>query len=220
MTALLRPFLFAKALYLDRKQRKRIEQLKAETLSKVEEVLDENIPTHLELGHRHAQAQDWLTLDLNLACDFFWDYRDGIPFPAESIDRLFSHRTLQQLSGQQVDFVFRECFRTLKPGGAFFFSVPDAEPFLRAYAEGRSFANAHHEAVWKPGWHDTGSCIDQVTYVAYGNGNAQFMFDQENVIHLCEKAGFNPTEWRSPDPEMDGAAPAANTLYVVARKPA
>lgn len=47
MTALLRPFLFVKALYLDRKQRKRIEQLETETLAKVEEVLDENVPIHL-----------------------------------------------------------------------------------------------------------------------------------------------------------------------------
>lgn len=207
MTALLRPFLFAKALYLDRKQRKRIEQLEAETLAKVEEVLDQDVPIHLELGHRHAQSQDWLSLDQNLACDFFWDYRNGIPFPAGSIDRLFSQRTLQQLSGQQLDFVLKECFRTLKPGGAFYFSVPDAEPYLRAYAEGRS---GHHN----------GRCIDQVIAVAYDNGYAQFMFDRDNVIHLCEKAGFSPTEGRPHDPQMDGAQQTANTLYVVARKPA
>ena len=219
MTVLLRPFLFAKALYLDRKQRKRIEQLQAETLAKVEKVLDANVPIHLELGHRHAQTRDWLTLDQNLACDFFWDYRDGIPFPTDSIDRLFSHRNLQQLSGQQLDFLLKECFRSLKPGGALFFSVPDAEPFLRAYAERRFFVDANDETVWKPGWHETGSCIDQVTYVAYCNGNAQFMFDRENVVHLCEKAGFRPTEMRSPDPQMDGPSPAANHLYVVARKP-
>lgn len=216
MTTLLRPFLFAKALYLDRKQRKRIEQLKAETLSKVEEVLDRDRPINLELGHQHAQDRDWLTLDLNLACDFFWDYRDGIPFPAESIDRLFSHRRLQHLSGQQVDFVLRECFRTLKPGGAFVFSVPDAEPSLRAYVEGRSMA----EAQPQNGGHPTGCRIDPVIAVAYGHGFAQFMFDRDNVLALCAKAGFAPTEWRSPDPGLDGSAPAANTLYAVARKPA
>jgi len=36
---------------------------------------------------------------------------------------------------QPLDFIFKECFQTLKPGGAFFFSVPGAEPFLRADAE-------------------------------------------------------------------------------------
>jgi SAM-dependent methyltransferase len=220
MTALLRPFLFAKALYLDRKQRKRIELLEAETLAKVEEVLNENVPIHLELGHRHARSNDWLTLDLNLSCDFFWDYRNGIPFPSDSIDRLYSDGHLQQLSGQQLDFVLKECFRTLKPGGTFLFSVPDAEPFLKAYAERRSLVDANNEAVWKPGWHESGSCIDQVIYVAYCNGNANYMFDRENVIHLCEKAGFHPTELRSPDPKIDGPEHPPHTLYLVARKPA
>lgn len=219
MTALFRPFLFAKALYLDRKQRKRIEQLEQETLARVDQILDEGVPIHLELGHTHTQSPGWHTLDLNLACDFFWDYRNGIPFPGASIEVLYSHDNLQRLSSQQLDYILKECFRTLKPGGALFFSVPDAEPFLKAYAEKHLFLDANHAGVWKPGWHETGSCIDQVNYVAYCNGHAQFMFDRENVVHLCERAGFIPTELRSPDPNMDGRTEAPNTLYVVARKP-
>jgi hypothetical protein len=38
MTALFRPLLFAKALYLDRRQRKRIKELETETLAKIEQV--------------------------------------------------------------------------------------------------------------------------------------------------------------------------------------
>jgi SAM-dependent methyltransferase len=220
MPGLLRPFLFAKALYLDRRQRKRIEQLEAETLGKVQQLLDESIPINLELGHSHLENPDWLTLDTNLECDFFWDLRNGLPFPSGSVDVLFSRNTLQRLSSQQLDFLLNDCERILKPGGAFFFSVPDAEPVLRAYAESRRYFEDHSEAIWKPGWVDTGSRMDQVTYMAYCNGHVQFMFDRENVVHVCEKAGLTHTELRSPDPKLDGPLREPDALYVIARKPA
>jgi predicted SAM-dependent methyltransferase len=220
MTNLLRPFLFAKALYLDRRQRKRIESLEEETVAKVDQLLNDNIPIYLELGHSHLQANDWLTLDQNLNCDFYWDYRNGLSFPEGSIDVLFSRNTLQRLSSQQLDYLLKDCFRVLKPGGAFFLSVPDAEPVLRAYAEKHRHFEAHPEAIWRPGWHETGSCMDQVIYTAYCNGHAQFMFDRENVVNLCWKAGFAPAELRSPDAKIDGAPTDPHALYVLARKPA
>lgn len=220
MSVLLRPFLFAKALYLDRKQRKRIEVLEAETMEKVDFYLDRKLPINLELGHSHIESGDWLTMDQNLACDLFWDYCNGIPFPSVSVDALHSHNSLQRFSTQQVDFLLRDCYRVLKPGGALFFSVPDSEPVLRAYAERRAHFDQHHGSVWKPGWHETGSCMDQVTYAAYCNGHVQSMFDRENAVHLCVKAGFVPTELRTPDPRIDGDQRPPDTLYLVARKPA
>jgi len=123
MTNLLRPFLFAKALYLDRRQRKRIESLEEETVAKVDQLLNDNIPIYLELGHSHLQANDWLTLDQNLNCDFYWDYRSGLPFPEGSIDVLFSRNTLQRLSSQQLDYLLKDCFRVLKPGEVRFFCL-------------------------------------------------------------------------------------------------
>ena len=132
LTAFLRPFLFAKALYIDRNQRKRRERLEKETLSKVNQVLDAGVPIHLELGHTHIESESWLTLDLNINSDFFWDCRNGLPFPSQSIDVLFSRNQLQHLSGKQVVDLLEECFRVLKPAGHFFFSVPDAEPILQA----------------------------------------------------------------------------------------
>lgn len=220
MTVLFRPFLFAKALYLDRKQRKRVEQLEEETLTRVDQLLNEKVPIYLELGHSHVQSDDWLTLDQNLACDFYWNYRDGLPFPSGSVDVLYARRTLQQLSAQQLDHLLKECFRALKPGGALFFSVPDAEPVLKAYADNRRHLEASQATVWRPGWHESGSSMDQVSYVAYCNGHAQFMFDRENVVHLCEKAGFSPVELRSPDAKIDGTFEEPDTLYVLARKSA
>jgi hypothetical protein len=62
--------------------------------------------------------------------------------------------------------------------------------------------------------------MDQVSYVAYCNGHAQFMFDRENVVRLCEKAGFSPVELRSPDAKIDGTFEEPDTLYVLARKSA
>lgn len=218
MTGLLRPYLFAKALYLDRRQRKRIERLEEETLAKVDQLLNENSPINLELGHTHIQSDGWITLDQNLACDCYWDLRNGLPFPTNSIDVLYAHKILQRLSGRQLDFLLKDCSRALKPGGAFFFSVPDAEPILKSYAEGQRYFEAHPESIWKPGWHDTGSRMDQVSYMAYCNGHTQFLFDRENVVHLCQQAGFSATDLRAPDPKMDGPAKESGLLYVIARK--
>jgi SAM-dependent methyltransferase len=219
-TAFQRPFLFAKALYLDRKQRKQIERLEGEALTKVRQLLDAGVPIHLELGHTHVGSEDWLTLDMNLNTDFFWNLRNGIPFPSNSIDVLFAKHQLQQLSGRQVVEALRECLRVLKPGGHFFFSVPDAEPVLRAYvAKQNHFLNSQESTV-KPGWLETGSPIDQVAYVAYGNGQVNFMFDRESILHLCQQIGFLPTQFRTPDQNIDGFHREPDTLYVVARKPA
>ena len=48
--------------------------------------------------------------------------------------------------------------------------------------------------------------MDQVSYVAYCNGHAQFMFDR--------------VELRSPDAKIDGTFQEPDTLYVLARKSA
>ena len=219
MTALLRPFLFAKALYLDRRQRKRVEQLEEETLTKVDQLLNGNSPISIELGHSHNGSEDWFTLDQNLACDLYWDCRNGLPFPTDSIDVLYSRKTLQSFSAQQLDFLLQECLRVLKPGGSFFFSVPDAEPVLKAYSEGRRYFGDHGKAIWNPGWHETGSRMDQVSYVAYRNGHHQFLFDRENVLQLLRKAEFSPAELRKPDSKIDGPAEEGDVVYVMARKP-
>lgn len=219
LAAFPRPFLFAKALYLDRKQRKRTEQLESEALAKVHQVLDAGIPIHLELGHTHIRSGDWLTLDMNLNSDFFWDHRKGLPFPSNCIDVLFAKNQLQHMSGKDVVSLLRDCLRILKPGGHFFFSVPDAEPVLRAYVEKQNHYINTSEPTLKPGWLETGSPMDQVAYVAYGNGQVRFMFDHENIIHICQQVGFLPTQFRRPDPKIDGPQPEPATLYLLARKP-
>lgn len=69
------------------------------------------------------------------------------------------------------------------------------------------------------GWHETGSPIDQINYIAYMGGEHKFMFDEVNLISLIQQAGFERVSLRSFDERIDLPEREFESIYAEGFKP-
>jgi predicted SAM-dependent methyltransferase len=109
--------------------------------------------------------------------------------------------------------------RSLKPGGSISICVPNTRLYIEAYLNGRRFLDKTSPQCWQPGWHETGSLIDQVNYIAFMGGEHKFMFDEENLLSLLRQAGFEGASLRSFDQELDRADRDFESIYAIGFKP-
>jgi predicted SAM-dependent methyltransferase len=183
--------------------------------------LDSHLPgravVQLEVGSGEKRGENgWLTLDTVEGCDLYWDLREGLPFPDNSIDTLYSSHFLEHLSFGEGETFLAEAVRALKPGGTFSISVPDAGIYLQAYARENSLENQGFFGHF-PAYNHT-TRIDYVNYVAYMDGHHKYMFDRDNLLHRLQACGLRDVRLRDFDPELDYAWRDFESIYAVAVK--
>lgn len=96
------------------------------------------------LGREYLHVGCWETLlDGFLNADFFtnrsadarFDARFPLPFEGSTWRGIYAHHVVEHLAWEDAFKFFRECHRTLKPGGVFRMVVPNLEAFIRLYQE-------------------------------------------------------------------------------------
>ena len=205
-----------KGFYYERKKRKARERIKQLTLHKVSHWIDSGIPIHLDIGAGEKSTKPgWFTLDRNSSCDLCWDLTDGMPFPDCAVTAIYSSHFLEHIPVEELTVLLRECYRSLKMGGSMSVCVPDARPFFEAYVNGQRCVEHTPPDVWQSGWHETGSLIDQINYLAYMKSEHRFMFDEDNLPRLLEQAGFSGVTLTSFDPEIDLADRESGSIYTI-----
>src|SRR6266700_3441672 len=118
------------------------------TKRKIQHILKERREVSIELGSGMKKGQgEWLTMDLTSACDLYWDLRYGLPFPSESIQKIYSSHFFEHLTYRQTQVLLDECKRVLVPGGKFLICVPNAKLFLDAYANGVALDPSYFHVV-------------------------------------------------------------------------
>lgn len=156
--------------------------------------------------------ENWTTSDINGNGDLQLDLTKPIPFPDNSVDKIYSSHLLEHFSYPypMLDLL-RECRRILKPGGVFSVAVPDARIFLDAYHSDEEFD------IEKYCSYDVGltykSKIDYVNFIAYLGGEHKHLFDSEGLIHAIQKAGFNDVVLRQFDPSIDLSRRRHESIY-------
>jgi predicted SAM-dependent methyltransferase len=170
----------------------------------------------LELGSGEKNGTNgWTTVD-TAPCDFRYDLRNGIPLPDNSVSALYASHFLEHLSYKDLCTFIPECHRVLKSGGTFSVCVPNFRLFIEAYMENREFEPK--EGQFQPAVVSTGSNMDQINYIAYMNDEHKYMFDQENLLAILKKGGFETVEKRGFDPELDLAERDYQSIYALATK--
>ena len=171
----------------------------------------------LELGAGDRGGQGgWITIDVTEHCDIFWDLRTGIPFPDETVKKIYSSHLFEHLSYREISQLLSECIRVLMPGGVFSICVPDARLYLQAYF-GFGALDKEKAFGWKPAHNGTTS-IDFVNYIAYMDGEHKYMFDLENLIFMLESRGFRNVRQREFDARIDAAERDFESIYAEAEK--
>lgn len=186
-------------------------------LRKIKALLAGKEPIWLEIGAGpDRKLPGWTTADLSEGCDLVLDLARPLPFPDNSVDKIYSSHVLEHFYFNDLLKLLSECRRVLKPSGVFSASVPNARIYIEAYARPESFDPAlycRHAPAY-----NYNSRIDYLNYMAYMDGHHRYMFDEENLIAILGKAGFKNPRLRPFDSGIDIKQRDFQSIYVEAQK--
>lgn len=184
---------------------------------KVKELLAGKKPILLEIGAGPERKNlGWTTADMCEGCDLVLDLAKPLPFPDDSVEKIYSSHVLEHFYFNDLLKLLSECRRILKPSGVFSASVPNARLYIEAYARPESFDPAiycRHAPAY-----NYNSKIDFLNYMAYMDGHHRYMFDEENIIAILGKAGFRNSRLRPFDAGLDMPERDFQSIYVQAEK--
>jgi predicted SAM-dependent methyltransferase len=185
--------------------------------SKIRRLLKEGRELFVELGAGDRKGErGWVTVDVTNGCDIFWDLRKGLPFPDESIAKIYSSHFFEHLAYEDGQRLLDECRRVLVPGGTFSICVPNARLYIQAYLQSQSLDESRFFG-YKSAYNNT-TKIDYVNYVAYMDGEHKYMFDEENLPHILRSKGFRNARLRKFDPGLDLQERDFESIYAEAEK--
>jgi predicted SAM-dependent methyltransferase len=169
----------------------------------------------LELGAGDSKgANGWTTLDICANCDIYWDLRLPLPFPANSITKIYSSHVLEHFDYPELMKLLAECHRILKPHGMFSVCVPDASLYIKGYVSVEEFTPPN---VYEPAF-CINTRIDFVNYIAYMGGHHRYMFDRDNLLAILRKAGFKKVRARPFESAIDKVERDWESIYAEAEK--
>ncbi|MGG9964524.1 class I SAM-dependent methyltransferase [Ferruginibacter sp. SUN106] len=187
--------------------------------SKINRLLKSKEDIFLEIGAGEKKGSNgWVTLDYGHKCDLVWDLRKGIPFPDNSIEKIYSSHLFEHLPYPAIESLLTECKRVLKSNGVFSICVPNARLFIEAYTNKDETFAAKNQPVYDLGFNNTGSLIDWVNYIAYMGIEHKYMFDENNMINILTKMGLRNARIREFDSSIDLQARLRDSLYAEAIK--
>lgn len=183
----------------------------------INRLLNNNKPIFLEIGAGNKKGKNgWITMDVTGNCDIYWDLRKGIPFPNESITKIYSSHFLEHLSFREGQVFLDECRRALVLGGNFSVCVPNSRIYIEAYLLNKTL-DPNLFFVYKPAFNNT-TKIDYINHIAYMDGEHKYMFDEENLIYILQQRGFKDARTRKFDPGIDLESRDLNSIYAEAEK--
>ena len=185
------------------------------TPGKVTDLLAAGRPIRLDIGAGDLSRPGWVTLDITDNCDLFWDLRNGIPFPSNSVETVYSSHLFEHMDYPSGQALLRDVYRVLIPGGKVSVCVPNARLYIDAYLGIRELSPDHD--FWEPALHRR-SGIDLVNYIAYMGDEHRCLFDQESLVQRLQDAGFADVGSRGFDPTMDLSEREFESIYAEGRK--
>jgi predicted SAM-dependent methyltransferase len=180
--------------------------------------------THLHLGCGPKYLPGFLNIDGNLfnKLDLWLDVRNGLPFPSNSVDSIYSTHMFEHFYPDELDVLLRESMRVLKVGGGVRLIVPNLESAIQAYSQSRS------------SWFDDSfprhfdSLGGRFSNFVFCDGQHRTAFDFTYMNEVLRKAGFREVEKSAegisrlyqgqPPPYQPGDKDLPHSLYVEAFK--
>lgn len=143
----------------------------------------DKIKLHFGCGKRIIP--DWINIDGYhvKGVDYVMDLRCSLPFADNSTQLVFTEHVLEHIGYEKdIDFVLREFYRVLKPGGTIRIIVPDLEKYCNAYV--------NNDRAWflatKTGL-TPGACVVNNIFMDHFH---KFIYDFVTIEDCLQKAGF------------------------------
>ncbi|NIK74774.1 putative SAM-dependent methyltransferase [Thermonema lapsum] len=187
-----------------------------QTKIRVKQILKKENEIKIDVGGGDFKRDGWFTLDLNYKSDLVWDLRNGLPFPDNSLDYIYTSHTLEHFYFKEIIFLLKEFYRVLKPAkGILRIAVPNARIYINAYYENKELPS--HFLGYKPAFNNT-TKIDYINYIAYMDGHHKYLFDEENLKYLVEYVGFKNVKIVEFDGSVDLFERKHESIYCVGYK--
>lgn len=182
-------------------------------------------PTHLHLGSGPNYLAGFVNIDGNpfAKSDLWLDLRNGLPFPSDAVDSIYSTHMFEHLYPDELNSLLRECVRVLKPSGGVRLIVPNLESAIEAYCQCRSnwFGDSfprHFDSIG-----------GRFSNFIFCDGQHRTAFDFSYLDEVLRKTGFREIERsaegisnlykdRVPPYEPSDSAALPHSLYVEAFK--
>jgi predicted SAM-dependent methyltransferase len=175
-----------------------------------------NNVVNMEIGSGNKKGKhEWLMIDMNDNCDIFWDLNWPMPFDDSSVDMIYSSHVLEHFNKTKLDILLRDCYRTLKSGGIFSASVPNARIYIDGYISGEFDFNKY---LQEPNAMANNPRLDILNHIAYMEGHHRCMFDEEALVSLLKNTGFINVALRGYDPSIDPENRRHESIYAVGYK--
>lgn len=96
----------------------------------------------LNIGCGKKYEKDFIGIDIrDCGQEIVWDVREGIPFPDESVDFIWSSHVMEHFTEDESENVLREMYRVLKPGGICQHRLPHQTDPTAYYFDHKTFWN-------------------------------------------------------------------------------
>ena len=97
---------------------------------------------NLDIGCGAKKEKNFIGIDRrDCGQDIVWDVREGIPFPNESVDMIWTSHVMEHFTNVESMDVLREMYRVLKIGGVLVCTTPHASDPTSCYFGHESFWN-------------------------------------------------------------------------------
>jgi predicted SAM-dependent methyltransferase len=150
---------------------------------------------YLDLGAGPNTHEEFINVDFQWrpGIDLCWDISRGLPFASGSLDGIFTEHCIEHLSMPTAMRLLADCRRMLARTGRMRIVVPDAELYLRGYADG-AFAFPYGQTSPE----GISSQIVAINQVFYQDRDSPFghvwMYDFHLLEQVLRAAGFQTVE--------------------------
>jgi len=145
---------------------------------------------HLHLGCGPKYLPGFLNIDGNLfnKIDVWLDVRNGLPFPSNSVDSIYSTHMFEHFYPDELKRLLQECLRVLKDGGGIRLIVPSLESAIAAYTQQRS------EWFYDSFPRHFDSLGGRFSNFVFCDGQHRTAFDFSYLSEVLREAGFREVE--------------------------
>ncbi len=146
--------------------------------------------SHVHLGCGPKYLEGFVNVDANLfnKIDLWLDVRNGLPFPSNSVDSIYSTHMFEHFYPDELNLLLRECLRVLKPRGGIRLIVPNLESAIQAYSQSQS---AWFDDSFPRHFDSLGGRFSNFIFC---DGQHRTAFDFTHIEEVLGKAGFGEVE--------------------------
>jgi predicted SAM-dependent methyltransferase len=171
---------------------------------------ENNAIKKLQIGAQSNSIHGWLNVDI-LPKDHAVAYMDAtekFPISDNAFDYVFSEHMIEHISIDDGEFMMKECYRILKPGGKIRIATPDLEAVVKVFTtpdvpEHKAYIKFYIDRFWNGKYpYDPVYAVNKMFY-DFGH---RFIHSEHSLTALFKSAGFKNIRkfdiGKSDDPQL------------------